>query len=126
MTNTIEQDRVEFEEVWRNIIGLAYGNHCKEAAYFTWQLCANSMREKQVGEALGELRCDASTGHNFGVYWYNNAPAIGTKIFINQPQPKTVSEIRTDNSKVIASMQKTIDELRFELQLKTMQDKDTK
>ena len=30
----------------------------------------------------GEIRCDASTGHVYGVYWYEHlAPDIGTKVY---------------------------------------------
>ena len=28
-----------------------------------------------------ELRCDATTGHVYGVYWYESAPSLGTKVY---------------------------------------------
>ena len=30
----------------------------------------------------GEIRCDASTGHVYGVYWYESVPSLGTKVYI--------------------------------------------
>ena len=37
----------------------------------------------------GEMRCDASTGHVYGVYWYEGqAPRIGAKVFVKQALEK--------------------------------------
>lgn len=36
--------------------------------------------------SVGELRCDATTGHVYGVYWYESAPSLGTKVY-TVPQP---------------------------------------
>ena len=39
----------------------------------------------------GEIRCDASTGHVYGVYWYEGqAPRIGTKVFVERALEKIV------------------------------------
>ena len=40
------------------------------------------MQASAESEPVGEVRCDASTGHVHGVFWYEgNAPSIGTKVF---------------------------------------------
>jgi len=53
-------------------------------------------------EPLGEMRCDATTGHIYGVYWYGVAPSIGTKVYtIPQDQSKRIAELEAENKTLL-------------------------
>jgi len=51
------------------------------------------LSRKSESEAVGEMRCDMTTGHVYMPYWYGTSPALGTLIFTS-PQPSDDSKAK--------------------------------
>ena len=74
----------EVREIWEHAWRVALKfNHADAVAKL--KIAVEALQSAPVGE----IRCDASTGHVYGVYWYESAPSIGTKVYINKAKDKS-------------------------------------